>query len=47
MILWLSSPTRTLNGVSVGSLKKGAVGEVKEKVVLGIRINGGVYHRIE
>jgi hypothetical protein len=45
--LWRSSPTRTLNAASSGSLKNEIVGEGKEKVVLGISINGVVYHRIE
>jgi len=47
MILWPSSPTRTLNAAPSGSLKNESVGQGKEKVVLGIRINGVVYHRIE
>jgi hypothetical protein len=47
MILWRSSPTRILNAASSGSLKYGSVEERKEKVALGIRINGVVYHRIE
>jgi hypothetical protein len=47
MILWRSSLTRTLNAAPSGSLENGSVGEEKEKVALGIRINGGVYNRIE
>jgi hypothetical protein len=47
MILWCSRPTHTLNGASGGSLKKGSVGEGKEKGMLRIIIIGGVYHRIE
>jgi hypothetical protein len=47
MILWRSGPTRILNAASSGSLKNESGGERKEKVALGIKINGVVYHRIE
>jgi hypothetical protein len=47
MILWRSSLTRILNAASSGSWKNESVGERKEKMALGIRINGVVYHRIE